>query len=1533
MSQGSFDTLGTLKAVFVADVQSALKAMDSFGAKLQAVTESTGSRLEKIGKSFDFLNTLIGAGIATKGFDQFKKLDQAMNDLASSLGKTNEQFASTRTAIVQFASDSKVPVLTLTEAMRRFTVVGSSVPEAMNLAVISMRGAKAAMVDVGVSANVLSLAMKSFDIPASRAADVMGKLVIAGQRSTGGFTDFGSALAQLGPLASNLGGNLDEVLGILRLFSSETGNVAEGAVKLRAVFQELLSIDPFTKQGERLREVLGSTVEVSLSTRGLADTLKLIVGAANGSTEALREMVGSGRTLVAFTRLMKAGFDELDESVNLFANTGVRQLTEEYESQKNTVSALIKETGKLVSNAVALAFERNTDAIKSAIKGVNEFVTNNRELLSTLVQTGVYLSAGVVALGAFKLAALATSKVIFGIGGAIEALRTGLALLSGALSLQVGAGLALATTRLVAFGAALRGLLFADFAGGAVKAALSLKVLTDAQLAAAAAAGVARNAKGQFVSRIIEVGDNVVTASTKVLALRGSLAALGAQLGIAAAVATVFYLAGREIGNVMTDTRDELDKTSEAIAEYRKSHGLASEKTDKLIDGIGELNGRFKEQAELLKQLTKLYADLANAKDLSERVAIEKQITATTKQIDENKPGVQTGQDKIAARKAEIEADIAAAREAQATRLKRQSLSGGESDLIPLPKEVTDAQDAAADKKVRETQVIEILTNKYLALGKTQKEALALADAEIVEYNELSKAQENLVGVTDATTAANAAMLESQKAGERAISAASAAAADAEKAVKGLADSLEAAGQGTELEKRLERLDDISKSGRDGLKKIAAALAELDAAIAQSQPGDKRDELESRRNGLAGQQRVILKSLEDIEKAKDKARADAAAKDQKAVDDQLKQIDALRVETLRSLGLDVEADRAASNAKLQDRLRSAEELRKSTIKNAGQLADIEISEAKRAYAAEIDNIARLQKEKEEGYATAQAARQKAEDDAKRAELLSQAAALSEQADAARKRGDLRAEQVLREKIRDLIQQAGSRSADLLEKERDLRQTAKERLDLVKQEVDSRLRLGEGGAGIVDASRKGLRDIAGAESASEFRGAVRGKLGQTQTEAGAKELFGVVKQLLEAEFVGLQQQAAQAAKAGDKEGQLKAQQGQKDVAERYRILNDELKRTIGELKRTGGKPAESVETPTLVPGSQVRPDEKVPANVKVIGPATKDKAQIDAANAARARGEDRIEPIRLDPDTPLKLDDSTPIRVIVTNPDSQAGFDPGPLVGPPASGASQLPTPPTDADRAKQAENDLEAARAKQTAPETGGGVGPLGFARQALGAASVAASVALAPSVAAKPIRLPNRDEARAGFEDKQEAQRGAALNSKAARARAEADARIAAVKRTSTPEDAKKRIDQINKAHDEQFGSPTSPNGFRTSKIDIPGAPETPGDAPPASSTPESGSSPKEPRGASPTPGIGVPDSSGLVKQTLDAVAGAAKGLQATATQLLDAIKASGDATVSAIGVVNGKLGEAVGQLNENTVKIKAIEDEAARLRVEGRS
>jgi TP901 family phage tail tape measure protein len=305
--------------------------------------------LRQFGSRLSLVGTLVSAGFATASFREFEHLDEALVALRSTLGQTEKEFASIRIAVVDLAQGTEFSATKVADSVRRFVAAQNSLPDSLRLTEVAARGAVASQTDLVTSTEALSTALRSFRIPADEAERTMAQLSIASEQSRVGFAQFSQALSAVAPAAASAGGDLAGTLAVLRDMIQETGDASEATTKFRSVLQELIGVDPLSKQGERLREVLGSTVEASFATRGLVETIKLIVNAAEGSTTKLQELVGAGRTLVAFTRLQRLGVDELDKSYKRFSEITAANLTEEYRTQKDAVSELVKETKALIN--------------------------------------------------------------------------------------------------------------------------------------------------------------------------------------------------------------------------------------------------------------------------------------------------------------------------------------------------------------------------------------------------------------------------------------------------------------------------------------------------------------------------------------------------------------------------------------------------------------------------------------------------------------------------------------------------------------------------------------------------------------------------------------------------------------------------------------------------------------------------------------------------------------------------------------------------------------------------------------------------------------------------------------------------------------------------------------------------------------------------------------------------------------------------------------------------------------------------------
>lgn len=1560
----------SLESLGSGGAQKAEAGIRSFGTTVREVSESAAASLKKLGGSFEVLETLIAGAIAEKGFDKFKELDRSLAELQGALEQTSSQFATVRSEVIAFASSINAPVQALADSVRRFVQVQFTVPEALKLSQVALMGGRAAMVDAKTATDALVTTLRSFHIPAEDAARTMGQLVTAGEQSAGGFAEFAQALTQIGPLANQFNFKLADTLGILRLLTNQSGSVSEATVKFRAILQELATIDPYGKQGEKLREVLGTTIELALASEGPVEVFKKLIVAANGSSAAIHELVGSGRAAAAFIRIAGEGIDKLEASVEKFREVGVNTLTEAYARQKETVFGLLTTSQKLVSNTIQLAFERNAEAIKSSLKALNDFLIRNKETVSQVVQAAFYFSAAVVALNAFRGAVILTAKALEVLSVGIVAVQSGIKLLAGLVTGNLITGFATAVPKITALAVAIKELALTNIGIDAFRASAGLKSLSDGGLVLTQTfKGFADENSGVSQS-FIGVGETAHTAEQRVAGVTAAIGRLVAQVTAFALVGTAFYLVGRQIGDALVGAGEAGNRAYESVQDYNASLQATVSRTQAATDASVRLKASGEEEQAILRELIALQRELNNERDPAKQKIIRKDIDEKTGRLGELKSTQEDDRAELQARisalrqivgsgQREIETSITNtlnravtvadfASEAAAAKFAgrfgpaiEKFFKLRDSGAIKTTEEFKAAIENLAASEAAAVPPIEKVTAALIASGKSKKEAAAEAATLVKELTTLNTTAANF-DANKAAAAGAAALAESQDRIAIAAEKAKNATTVAEKSIEKLGESFDAAGGHDALDRRLASLSDEADKGVRAIHQLNDAIAFLETQMELVSDAGEKSSLQKKVDDLNEIKDKLARGLQDIDEAQRRAIEDDRARRQREVDEQIKQLDTIRDETLRNLGLEVEAEKAAAKAKLNERLRAAEELRKSPNADAAGLADKQIEAARRAYDAELGRIERNQAEKEKGYATARAAAQRADDDAKRLALLAEAEELKARAAEARKRGDLRTETALREQVAKLIQESGDRTAELLNKEKDVLKSVRERFDLAKQEVETRVRLGEGGAGIVAGVRSGLSAIAGASDAPTFRAGVRDRFGLAQTESGAKELFGTVKQLLEAEFAGLQQQEREARKSRNSDDVLKAQQGQKDVAEKYRILNEELGRTVKEIKaQPGGKPGEAFRPDTLVNGRDVRPDEKAPPGVRIVGPATKDAGVVDA-EARFKRGEIKIDnsapiTVTVAPSTkPIRIDDSKPLDVHVTNPAPGSKTEATKNASAPVSGPAALGAPGPGVDVGGggifKAVSDMLALAALGSSgfgslPGVSGrgsnlppgpDVGPPGF---------LAGDFVGPVRLGAIPKELPKDQlERQAAFKDRQAAVVTKGKTDKEARAREDAARQIESIRRTSSPKDAQRRIDQINKRLADQFGSgdagtgtgaaTPAPDGFVG-----PPAPTAPTDAPKV---------PGAPAGPTAAPGSAASDT---VQKTFDAVTNATSGVAALGDKLLSAVTASGDAMLSAMTTFSGKLSETVDQINSVTKKVQAIEDSAQLLRIEGRA
>ncbi len=1189
------------------------KAADALD-RAAAFSTRAADGLRQFGSRLSLVATLVSTGFATASFREFEHLDEALVALRSTLGQTEKEFASTRIAVVDLAQGTEFSATKVADSVRRFVAAQNSLPDSLRLTEVAARGAVASQTDLVTSTEALSTALRSFRIPADEAERTMAQLSIASEQSRVGFAQFSQALSAVAPAAASAGGDLAGTLAVLRDMIQETGDASEATTKFRSVLQELIGVDPLSKQGERLREVLGSTVEASFATRGLVETIKLIVNAAEGSTTKLQELVGAGRTLVAFTRLQRLGVDELDKSYKRFSEITAANLTEEYETQKDAVSELVKETKALVSNTLAASFDRIASAVSGSLKSINEFIKANRDFISVVGAMALVLSSAVVGINLLRGASVL-------LAGAVGAL---------ARAFRIGAAAALVFEGVVTgtYAAALGALI-----PKVEKAAAALKGFAAINIGASfASAGQSAAAVGTTIEGI---GSASVAASTKVTRL---LAIIGRAGVIAVAVTAVAY-AFYSIGRAADTSGNAVDAAERSLASYNAEQRKLAAQTKIAEADTTALNAVLARQAELVAELNRLRGQEAVTPE-RDQGGIRQQIKAVESELSQLQQTQTSAVASVGSAIDAINARILAGQqnlvdEQEKIVERNRGIAAGLAQGAVVPK--SDTPELIKQRRILDeikagtadrVDVTLALTNALIAEGESEKTAAASALNYLKRLDDLKAAAEASAVDTDDLTRAESNLSVETTRGAAAIEKL------ADSVAEPATDRFEAElGKVAETADKVQVQIDRLRASIAAYKLAATAAGQSPLPGATAKAEDQIKKLEDALSRLARGAKLIRD-----EQAKDRARE---------TDETLASIEQIKIETLRAIGDTDRADELAARLKLRRALEQANALRSSTLPNKDSLAKELEDAARRAYDAELGAIRRNKAEREKSSAIAQALQHKEEENLRKAALLEEARALKDRADAARKAGDLRTEAALRDRISSLIQESGDRAEDLLNKQRGLVQSAKDQLSLTKAEVESRLRIGEGAAGIVTGTQGGLSRVAGASSAPEFRSAVRDRLAGAQDVAGAQSLFKVIRELLEAEFAGREQRIAEAARIADPEERKRVIdeqiKGEKDIAERYRILKDELDRAVKEIgAQPGGRPSQTPESPITIPGSQVRPDENVPPGVKVLGPPTKDKELIDAI---KAQGDGFKEIF----DNPVKIVAPQPIPVSIVGP--------------------------------------------------------------------------------------------------------------------------------------------------------------------------------------------------------------------------------------------------------------------------------------------
>ena len=358
---------------------------------------------------------------------------------------------------------------------------------------------------------------------------------------------------------------------------------------------------------------------------------------------------------------------------------------------------------------------------------------------------------------------------------------------------------------------------------------------------------------------------------------------------------------------------------------------------------------------------------------------------------------------------------------------------------------------------------------------------------------------------------------------------------------------------------------------------------------------------------IESQQQQITRIIQESNRQRDQIVAEAEARRARIIQDEIDKAAAAYADYVESQGNAAQAIelRAEQNYRREvERINALADLDEATRRRALEGAELRRQIEIRRAAEERDRAFRASDEGRRAVEVIEAAQ-------RRSDSAREAAQLRQRIEDARKIGDTRLQNELTAEYIRLLEQAGDAQAANAAKEKEAVANVRERVGLLEQEIQTRLRTGQGAAGVADAARQERGQLAGASDAAGFRSAIRSTFKDDPTEKAIEERRKAIRQTLEIEYRALEE-SKKRAKTNEERADIEKRQ--RDLVEQDRILQQEANRSQEEItkerkaraedekrqrqeaddakkKLDASSPKQPAQTPAASAGTQVQPNQK------------------------------------------------------------------------------------------------------------------------------------------------------------------------------------------------------------------------------------------------------------------------------------------------------------------------------------------------------
>ncbi len=391
-------------------------AADKAGLKIRTFGDkvSTVFQFRIISTAIQSLQQAMGSGITA-----IIEYDQALKDLQAITGATSLEVAQMGVKILEVASTTKFSASEVAEGMRTIGQAGFSATEAVETMQAVSDLATGTLSDMKTTVDLVTTAMRVFQIDATRSGEVADVFANAVNRSKLTIDKLRTAMNYIGPIARDSGVSFKELSASMMTLANSGLRASTIGTGLRRVFAEL--IDPSRKlkiAAEQAGVALNELDPRSSSLSDVMQNLGLVVGDAQQAFELFGKR---GAAAVLALSNTESHFNEMLETVSR-SGTAARQAAIQMEGLGVSFKNLKDKLGIL---AIAIGDAGLADAMRLIIDLSRGLIDALTYLVSTalggfIVKIGVATTVAltfVTALKAIKsvMVSIGFTKMIAGI--------------------------------------------------------------------------------------------------------------------------------------------------------------------------------------------------------------------------------------------------------------------------------------------------------------------------------------------------------------------------------------------------------------------------------------------------------------------------------------------------------------------------------------------------------------------------------------------------------------------------------------------------------------------------------------------------------------------------------------------------------------------------------------------------------------------------------------------------------------------------------------------------------------------------------------------------------------------------------------------------------------------------------------------------------------------------------------------------------------------------------------------------------------